>query len=63
MDTTSNALSRILNVLSAHPDAQEKVRAEILEARGGDAERDDEVRDQRVLRLARPVRHHHAPAV
>ena len=26
-------------------------------------ERDDKVRDQRVLRLARPVRHHDTPAV
>ena len=34
MDTTSNALSRILYTLAQHPDAQEKLRAEIIEARG-----------------------------
>ena len=34
MDTTSNALSRILHVLAEHPSAQEKLRAEIREARG-----------------------------
>ena len=37
MDTTSNALSRILNLLAEHPDVQDKVRAEILEAQGGDS--------------------------
>ncbi|KAH9933151.1 cytochrome P450 [Epithele typhae] len=36
MDTTSNALSRILLLLAEHPDAQEKLRAEILEAQGVD---------------------------
>ena len=36
MDTTSNALSRILQALAEHPDVQEKVRAEIVEAQGGD---------------------------
>ena len=36
MDTTSNALSRILHLLAQHPDVQEKVRAEIIEAQGGD---------------------------
>ncbi|PIL34523.1 cytochrome P450 [Ganoderma sinense ZZ0214-1] len=35
MDTTSNALSRILHVLAQHPDAQEKLRAELVEAQGG----------------------------
>lgn len=35
MDTTSNALSRILFLLAQHPDAQEKLRAEIVEAQGG----------------------------
>lgn len=33
MDTTSNALARILCLLSEHPDAQERLRQEILEAR------------------------------
>ena len=36
MDTTSNALSRILHLLAQHPDVQEKLRAEIIEAQGGD---------------------------
>ena len=36
MDTTSNALSRILQLLAQHPDVQEKLRAEISEAQGGD---------------------------
>ncbi len=34
MDTTSNALSRILYTLAQHPDAQEKLRAELIEAQG-----------------------------
>ncbi|KAI1784540.1 cytochrome P450 [Ganoderma leucocontextum] len=33
MDTTSNALSQILHLLAQHPDAQERLREEILEAR------------------------------
>ncbi|KAK7458143.1 hypothetical protein VKT23_010051 [Stygiomarasmius scandens] len=33
MDTTSNALSRILHLLSTHPDVQDKLRQELLEAR------------------------------
>ncbi|KAG6883878.1 hypothetical protein C0993_003161 [Termitomyces sp. T159_Od127] len=32
-DTTSNALSRILHVLASHPEAQERLRAEVTEAR------------------------------
>lgn len=32
MDTTSNALSRILQILSEHPDVQDKLRAEIRDA-------------------------------
>ena len=35
MDTTSNALSRILHLLAQNPSVQEKLRAEIVEARGG----------------------------
>jgi len=35
-DTTSNALSRILWVLSEHQDVQERLRAEIREARNGE---------------------------
>jgi cytochrome P450 len=33
MDTTSSALSRILYLLSTHPDVQDKLRKEIIEAR------------------------------
>ncbi|TBU31450.1 cytochrome P450 [Dichomitus squalens] len=36
MDTTSNALSRTLQVLAQNPAAQAKLRAEILEARNGE---------------------------
>ena len=36
MDTTSNALSRILHILAQNPGAQAKVRAEIIEAQGSD---------------------------
>ena len=35
MDTTSNALSRILHQLSIYPDAQMKLRAELVEATHG----------------------------
>jgi cytochrome P450 len=31
MDTTSNALSRILDFLAAHPEVQEKLRQEIID--------------------------------
>ncbi len=41
MDTTSNALSRILCLLAAHPDAQERLRKEVLDAsKGGDLDYD-----------------------
>ena len=33
MDTTSNALSRILHLLALHPDVQAKLRHELAEAR------------------------------
>ncbi|KAF5351589.1 hypothetical protein D9758_007260 [Tetrapyrgos nigripes] len=33
MDTTSNALSRILQLLSTHPEVQDKLREELVEAR------------------------------
>ncbi|KAI0761469.1 cytochrome P450 [Trametes elegans] len=33
MDTTSNALARILHLLSEHPDVQQKLREEIIQAR------------------------------
>ena len=32
MDTTSNALSRTLSLLAAHPEMQDRVRQEILDA-------------------------------
>jgi cytochrome P450 len=32
MDTTSSALSRILSLLAEHPDVQDKLRAELIEA-------------------------------
>lgn len=35
MDTTSNALSRILHIIAQHPDAQDKLRKEISDARDG----------------------------
>lgn len=44
-DTTSNALARTLHLLSQHPEVQERLRNEILEAQsargGGDIEYDD----------------------
>lgn len=36
MDTTSNALTRILQVLAEHPVEQQRLREEIIEARAGD---------------------------
>ncbi|KAH9912197.1 cytochrome P450 [Epithele typhae] len=33
VDTTSNSLARVLDVLSKHPDAQKRLREEVLEAR------------------------------
>ena len=33
MDTTSNALARILSLLAEHPDVQEKLREELIQAR------------------------------
>ena len=35
MDTTSNALSIILHQLAKHPEAQAKLRQEILDAQNG----------------------------
>ncbi|CCM00988.1 uncharacterized protein FIBRA_03036 [Fibroporia radiculosa] len=35
-DTTSNTLARILQLLAEHPDVQEKLRTEILDARAGE---------------------------
>lgn len=35
-DTTSNALTRILHVLCIYPEAQDRLRKEIVEARNAD---------------------------
>ena len=35
MDTTSNALSRILHQLATHQEVQNKLRAELMDATGG----------------------------
>ena len=40
MDTTSNALSLIFSFLADHPEAQEKLRAEILEVMPEDGDFD-----------------------
>lgn len=43
MDTTSNATSRVLHLLAQHPDVQERVRREVVQARvaaGGDLDYD-----------------------
>ncbi len=34
MDTTSNVLCRILHTLAQHPDAQDQLRAEFIDAQG-----------------------------
>ena len=36
MDTTSGALARILHLLALHPDVQDKLRAELLDAQTGE---------------------------
>ncbi|OCH84539.1 cytochrome P450 monooxygenase [Obba rivulosa] len=42
MDTTSNALSKTLNLLAEHPEIQQKLRKELVEAtQGGDIPYDD----------------------
>ncbi len=43
MDTTSNAMSRTLHLLAEHPNVQEKLRREVIQARaavGGDLDYD-----------------------
>ena len=49
MDTTSNALSRILFVLANNPKAQEKLRQEILDARERIGDRDFTYEDLEAL--------------
>lgn len=39
-DTTSNGLARILHLLCLYPDAQDKLRAELLEARNANGDQD-----------------------
>ncbi|KAI1793405.1 cytochrome P450 [Ganoderma leucocontextum] len=48
MDTTSNALSRILHLLAQHPEVQDKLRAELVEARGGPGAKTDTPYDELV---------------
>ncbi|CCM01003.1 uncharacterized protein FIBRA_03051 [Fibroporia radiculosa] len=36
-DTTSNTLARIIEILAEHPDVQEKLRAEVLDAHAGES--------------------------
>lgn len=43
MDTTSNTLSRILQLLAEHPDTQEKLRQELLHAGAADGLSYDEL--------------------
>ena len=43
MDTTSNALSRILQLLAEHPDVQQKLRQELLSAGAADGLTYDEL--------------------
>ena len=39
-DTTSNGLARIIHLLCLHPEVQDKLRKEILEARGANGGHD-----------------------
>ncbi|KZV66085.1 cytochrome P450 [Peniophora sp. CONT] len=64
-DTTSNALSRILHTLSLHPEAQERLRQELVNAGAPDADLEYDVLDRlpyldavcrETLRLFPPVR-------
>lgn len=43
MDTTSNTLSRILQLLAEHPEMQEKLRQELFNARAADGLSYDEL--------------------
>ncbi len=62
MDTTSNALSRILHVLAQNPTAQDRLRAEITEACGGeDLAYDDLVKLPYLEAVCRETLRLHAP--
>ena len=68
MDTTSNALSRILHLLAQNPDVQEKLRAEIIESRGGpggdsDAPYDEVMKLPYLEAVCRETLRVHAPVV
>ena len=68
MDTTSNALSRILHLLAQNPSVQEKVRAEVIEAQGWsgsdqDISYDDLVKLPYLDAVCRETLRLHAPVV
>ena len=66
MDTTSNALSRILQLLAQHPDVQDKLRTEILDAQGGqdaDLSYDDLVKLPYLDAVCRETLRKHAPVI
>ena len=45
MDTTSNALYRLLHLITTHQSAQDRLRAEILDAQAGEAISYDQLMD------------------
>jgi len=45
MDTTSGGLSRVLHLLAQHPDVQDKLRKELLEAHSGERALDYSILD------------------
>ena len=66
MDTTSNALSRILHLLAQHPDVQNKLRAEIFEAQAGfgtDVPYDDLIKLPYLDAVVRETLRVHAPVI
>ncbi|KAG6907131.1 hypothetical protein DXG01_010435 [Tephrocybe rancida] len=63
-DTTSNALSRTIHLLASHPQVQERLRTELLEARrahGGDIPYDDLVALPFMDAICRETLRLHAP--
>lgn len=68
MDTTSNALSRILHLLAENPSVQAKLRAEIVESRGGpggdsDVSYDDVMKLPYLDAVCRETLRLHAPVI
>ncbi|EJF61783.1 cytochrome P450, partial [Dichomitus squalens LYAD-421 SS1] len=63
MDTTSNALSRTLELLAQNPDTQTKLRSEILDARNGEStiDYDDLVKLPYLDAVCRETLHLYAP--